>query len=326
MTFIVRTQALTKRFGNFTAVSDLNLTVQAGDIYGFLGPNGAGKTTTLLMLLGLESPTSGNIQLFGAASNRQSPAIKRRIGVSLEHLSFYDEMTAIEYLLFFARLYEVREADRRAQYLLERLQLQDWKNGIIGSFSTGMQRKLALARTLLHEPELLILDEPISGLDPFSIVQVRELLLEANRSGTTILISSHQLSEVERTADKIGIIADGKLVTEDTVTNLRQRIQPAHSQVTVELAEVPDGLPALLREQPFAHTVTRRDNALTITTNSATDARLDISKFLADKGVLIVEMQATTSTLEDAFITLTASHIDHLRDDAEDQHTSPEEA
>lgn len=313
MTPVIQTHLLTKRFGNFTAVDDLNLTVNPGEIYGFLGPNGAGKTTTLLMLLGLQKPTAGQITIFGHRAYA-TPAIKRHIGVSLEHLSLYDELTALEYLLFFAQLYDVTEPDARANYLLERLQLHEWRNGVVGSFSAGMRRKLVLARALLHEPKLLILDEPISGLDPFSVVQVRELLLEANRSGTTILISSHQLSEVEHTAERIGIIANGRLITEDTVTNLRHRIQPLNGRVIVELAQIPSDLPALLRKQSFAQDVTQTGNVLTITTPNPADARLKISQFLADHEVLIVEMQTTAGTLEDAFITLTSSHIDRLHD------------
>ena len=166
-------------------------------------------------------PTSGEVRLFGKRLSDDPFALKRRVGVVIEAQSYYDEMTAWEYLTFFARLYRAQDASKRGQTLLERLGLWEWRDTIIGGFSTGMQRKLALVRALLHAPELLILDEPVASLDPFSVKQVRELLLDEHAAGRTILISSHILSEIERTADRVGIIARGRLLFEDTMSSLR---------------------------------------------------------------------------------------------------------
>jgi ABC-2 type transport system ATP-binding protein len=307
MTPILQTHGLSKHFGDFKAVNDLTITVNRGEIYGFLGPNGAGKTTTILMILGLLRPTSGSLSLLGQPSADNET--RRRIGVALEHLSFYDEMTALEYLRFFGDIYNVPSIDERAQDLLTLLNLSEWKDGVISSFSTGMRRKLALARALLHRPELLILDEPTSGLDPLSLVQVRQLLLDARNEGTTVVVSSHQLSEVEQSADRVAIIAKGQLVAEDTVKTLLQRTQSASATLTIELAEVADSLVSKLREQPYVDQVTQHGNTLRVVPAGPDDIRADLSRFMADEGALILEMtvQQETSTLEQVFVALTSA-------------------
>jgi ABC-2 type transport system ATP-binding protein len=225
---VLQTDALTRRFGAFTAVDGLNLEVRQGETYGFLGPNGAGKTTTLMMLAGVLRPTSGEVRLFGKRLSDDPFALKRRVGVVIEAQSYYDEMTAWEYLTFFARLYRAQDASKRGQTLLERLGLWEWRDTIIGGFSTGMQRKLALVRALLHAPELLILDEPVASLDPFSVKQVRELLLDEHAAGRTILISSHILSEIEH--DRPLVSSRAAVSVEDTMSSLGSRLARARSK------------------------------------------------------------------------------------------------
>ena len=177
---ILRASGLAKRYGATDAVRDLDLEVRRGEIYGFLGPNGAGKTTTLLMLLGIERPTAGTIELFGRAGPLDPFRDKPRIGVVGEQQYLYDDLSAWEYLLFFGALYRVERPEDRAQELLERLDLYEFRRLRARDFSRGMQQKLGLARALLHRPELLVLDEPVSGLDPHGIRQVREILTEEN--------------------------------------------------------------------------------------------------------------------------------------------------
>ena len=168
---MIETKNLKKQFGDFTAVEDISIQINPGEIYGFLGPNGAGKTTTLMMILGIYKPTAGEVRIFGNKLEEKPFEIKRRLGVVAEYQSYYDEMSAWEYLMFFGKLFEVEKVE-----LLERMNLWRFKDVVIGGYSTGMQRKLGFVKALLHSPDVLILDEPVSGLDPFGIVQVREIL------------------------------------------------------------------------------------------------------------------------------------------------------
>ncbi len=221
---MIITENLTKKFGAFTAVDKLNLKINDGESYGFLGPNGAGKTTTLLMLLGIIQPTSGTVVIKDEPIQSDSFQIKRKIGVVAEYQTFYENMTAWEYVMFFANLYQVSNSKKRANELFEYVDLIRWKDMLISSYSTGMKKKLGFIRALVHSPELLILDEPVSGLDPFGIIQVRSLLTDEKEHGTTLIISSHILSEVERTADRVGIISRGKLILEDSMENIRRQV------------------------------------------------------------------------------------------------------
>ncbi len=308
---MIRTHGLVKRFGNFTAVKGIDLTVNPGEIYGFLGPNGAGKTTTLMMLLGILKPTGGSIAIFGQPLARNAFAIKRRIGVVAEYQSFYDEMTALEYLLFFGEIYQVSDAQSRAMTLLERLDLAQWADGVIHSFSTGMKRKLGHARALLHKPDLLILDAPLSGLDPYGIIQVRELLLEANRGGTTVLISSHILGEIEQTADRVGIVAKGRLIAEDSPSALQTKFGGG-ARIEVDLVEGPDDLVVRLEALPFIASVEQTGNVYTIHTIEGGDHRGVLARALADCGAIVQGMRVLETSLEETFVTITEAHATSL--------------
>jgi ABC-2 type transport system ATP-binding protein len=214
---VLEARGLHKRFGDIEAVRGVDLMIAEGETYGLLGPNGAGKTTTILMLLGIERPTRGRVHLFGQDLGSDYFAIKRRIGVVAEHQYLYDDMTAREYLRFFADLYHVDGADHRIEELLEAVDLRPFADVPARDYSRGMKQKLGLVRALIHDPDLLILDEPVSGLDPYGIVQVRTLIQEQNSQGKTVFISSHILSEVEHTAHRVGIINICELKAEDTM-------------------------------------------------------------------------------------------------------------
>ena len=169
----VETKNLTKRYGNFTAVNHLNLDIKAGESYGFLGPNGAGKTTSLMMLLGILKPTEGEVRISGELVSSDAFNTKRLIGFVPENQSFYEEMSAWEYLMFFAKLYQTERPKERGQEILEHLDLWAWRDVLISGYSNGMKRKLGFARATIHSPDLLVLDEPIAGLDPLGIIQIR---------------------------------------------------------------------------------------------------------------------------------------------------------
>ncbi|MBE3598690.1 MAG: ABC transporter ATP-binding protein [Limnochordaceae bacterium] len=309
---MVRTQHLTKRYGSLVAVDDLELHVDEGEIYGFLGPNGAGKTTTLMMLLGLVQPTSGEIWIFGRPLHKDPLGIRRRIGVVSESHYLYEEMTAQEYLEFFARLYQVPGARRRIDELLERLGLAERRGQLVGGYSKGMKQKLSIIRALLHDPDLLLLDEPVSSLDPYGVRQVRDLILEENRRGKTLIISSHILSEIERTCHRVGIMHRGRLLAEDTMDGLRQRLS-AEQHLEVELERVDDGIVQAVRsvdgvtevEQPAPAT-------LSIRLRSGSDLRPLISRSIAGAGGVVLGMRTREMSLEDAFVTITEKNISLL--------------
>ncbi|MBX3052123.1 MAG: ABC transporter ATP-binding protein [Caldilineaceae bacterium] len=306
---MIRTEQLCKRYGSFVAVDELNLHILPGEIYGFLGPNGAGKTTTLMMIVGITRPTSGRVEVLGQPFDGTSFALRRRMGVVAEDAWQYDEMTAYEYLAFFARLYRVAQPGPAIQSLLERVDLWPRRQVLVGGYSQGMRQKLNLCRALLHDPELLILDEPVSGLDPNGIRQVRELLVEENRRGRTILISSHILSEIEQTAHRVGIIAGGRLLAEDSVAGLAarlgegQRIEVEFQQPPVTLRPQVEGLPFVLKVEE------RSPSHWLVTTAGEEDQRTELARFLAGQGVLVIGMRPLKRSLEETFVTLTDAAV-----------------
>lgn len=306
---MIRTAQLCKRYGSFPAVDDLNLHVQPGEIYGFLGPNGAGKTTTLLMILGITRPTSGRVEVLGQPFDGSSFALRRRMGVVAEDAWQYDEMTAWEYLSFFGGLYRVEKPGPAIQSLMERLDLWERRQVLVGGYSRGMRQKLNLCRALLHGPEVLILDEPVSGLDPHGIRQVRELLVEENRCGRTILLSSHILSEIEQTAHRVGIIAGGRLLAEDSVAGLAARLGSGQ-RIEVEFQHSPPDLRQQVAGLPFVLDVTEQTpNRLLVTTPTGEDQRPALARFLAGQGVLVIGMRALERSLEETFVTITEAAV-----------------
>jgi len=313
-TGIIHTQDLTKEYGDFTAVKGLNLHIHEGEIYGFLGPNGAGKTTTILMLLGIVKPTRGKVFLFGKELWADYFAIKRRIGVTSEQQYMYNDMTAYEYLSFFADLYRVKDKARRIRELLEAVELYEWKDVRTGDFSRGMRQKLGFVRALLHDPDLLILDEPVSGLDPYGIRQIRNLILEQNRRGKAVLISSHVLSEIEQTAHRVGIIHHGELLAQDNIENLRRKLGQ-EVELEVELQAVEQGIVKALSALPFVRGVSCLDNRLNIRMDARGDFRAQISQTISAQGGIILSMKAKEMSLEETFITITEKNIHLLTED-----------
>ncbi|TAK26014.1 MAG: ATP-binding cassette domain-containing protein [Chloroflexota bacterium] len=315
---MVQTRGLGKRYGSTWAVQGLDLTVRRGEIYGFLGPNGAGKTTTLLMLLGIERPTTGSIEILGHSMPVDPYVVNPRVGVVTEQQHLYDDLSAWDYLMFFARLYEVRQPEHRATELLDRFNLSQFRRLRARDYSRGMQQKLGLARALLHRPELLVLDEPVSGLDPHGIRQVREVLAEERTRGATILLSSHILSEIERTADRVGILLGGRLIAEDDVARIGARLESGPA-IDVDVEHLTEDLIAAVRHQPFvlgmdveAAAPDRGNATLRIRVDGTEDHRRAISALVTENGGLIVQMRQPRVSLEDAFVRLTAENVAEL--------------
>lgn len=308
---MIETVRLTKRFGDLTAVSSLNLHVEKGEIYGFLGPNGAGKTTTIMMLLGLLPPTEGEVKLFGKSLYEDYFGIKRRIGVLAEVQYLYEEMTALEYLRFFGELYQVENVDQRIKHVLGLVNLYDRRNELLKGYSKGMKQKLGLARALLHDPDVLILDEPVSHLDPYGIKEVRDILMEENRKGKTIFISSHILSEIEKTCHRVGIMHRGRLLAEDTMAELKRRLTE-EIELVLELEAVNDAIISTLRQLPFVVGVESNGNRITVKTKADKDYRGQISSAVSSQGGVVLGLTRHEMSLEEAFVTITENNLSLL--------------
>ena len=228
------TENLTRRFGNLTAVDNVNLAVSAGQFFGFLGPNGAGKSTTIKMLTGLLSPTSGRAQLLGMDFATHSMEVKRQIGVVPEGMGLFERLTGSEYLQFVGRMYGLDRptTQRRVEELLDFMQLADRPKTLIADYSHGMQKKLALAAAVIHGPRILFLDEPFEGVDALAAGVLKALLARMTERGVTIFLTSHVLEIVERLCSHVAIIHKGRLVAQGSLEELRAGIAGAEGNTT----------------------------------------------------------------------------------------------
>ncbi len=238
MAAVIETKNLTRCYGKLVAVNDLSLAVEQGAIYGFVGPNGAGKTTTMRVLTTLLRPTSGDAWVAGHSVLREPREVRRLVGYMPDFFGVYDDMTVWEYLDFFAACYEIPEAarGRLVDDLLELVDLGHRRNDMVDSLSRGMKQRLCLARTLAHDPQVLILDEPASGLDPRARVEIRELLKELSRLGKTIFFSTHILSDVNEICSHVGILEAGRLITQGSLEAIQRQLVP-HRRLQICLLE-----------------------------------------------------------------------------------------
>lgn len=235
---VIRTEGLTKVYGRQTAVDNLDIEVNPGEIFGFLGPNGAGKTTTLLMLLGLTEPTGGKAWVLGFDPLRDPLKVKSEVGYLPEHVGFYDDMTARENLAFVADLNGLgkKEADARVQSALDKVGLTEESKKLAGAYSRGMRQRLGIAELLIKNPKLVFLDEPTLGLDPDGINRMLELIVSLSKDqGITVLLSSHLLHQVQRICDRVGIMIHGKLVAKGSIDELAKlKLGDGRDQFTLE--------------------------------------------------------------------------------------------
>ena len=224
---VIELNGLTKKYGSFTAVDNLNLSIRRGEIFGLLGPNGAGKSTTILMMLGLTEPTSGTVEVCGINSTRRPVEVKRKVGYLPEDVGFYDDRTGLENLVYTAQLNGISldEAKDRALRLLERVGLSEELTKKTGKYSRGMRQRLGLADVLIKNPEIIILDEPTSGIDPAGIREFMELILQLSREdGITVLFSSHYLHQVQQVCDRVGLFVKGQMIAVGDIKSLSQQL------------------------------------------------------------------------------------------------------
>ena len=264
---MIETKSLTKKFGSLTAVDHVSFNVKRGEIFGLLGPNGAGKTTTIRMLSTLTRPTEGTATVGNYDIVEDDKEVRKLIGLVSEKIIMYDRLTAKENLWFFGRLYDVPKEvlRKRIDELLRLVQLIDWKDSQVGTFSSGMRQRMNVIRALLNMPEVLLLDEPTLGLDPQSSVEVREFVNRINRENeTTIILTTHMMVEADMLCDRIGIIDHGKIVALDTSVNLKKLVSGTDAIVLeLEIADLTTSLISSIQSLRCVSSVSR-DNSTNI--------------------------------------------------------------
>jgi ABC-type multidrug transport system ATPase subunit len=315
---VIRTEGLIKSYGAVPVLQGLNLHVRKGEIYGFLGPNGSGKSTTIRILLGLEKPSGGSYAVFDQPEHEPEQECWQRIGLVPEHQYLYRDMTAQEYLDFFARLYQLGDATQRALQWLETLDLAAYSGVRIAHLSKGERQRLNIARALIHDPELVIMDEPIQGLDPPAVRDLRDLIKTLNQTGKTVFLSSHVLSEVEKTADRIGILYQGQLLVEDSVDGIRRKLGKG-IQFLIEVVGLTDGMVRALAAEDCVQSIHRQDSMITVTVDEAEDYRLRLSRIITEGGGYIVGWKKAELSLEEAFLAITDKEISLLADQSSTQ-------
>jgi ABC-2 type transport system ATP-binding protein len=308
MTYSIETQHLTKRYGRLTALNDLDLAIETGTLFGFIGPNGAGKTTTLRMLAGLLEPTGGQIRLQGQEIDHDLAAARWLVGYMPDFFGVYEDMKVWEYLDFFARCYRLAP-DRRGRVVNELLELVDLaskRDVWVESLSRGMRQRLCLAHALVHDPQILLLDEPASGLDPRARVEMRELLKELSTLGKTIVISSHILSELAEMCDQVGIIEKGRLVYSGSMAQLSQH---AHGQRRLELRTLSpdDEVEAALQAYPGVTDCYLMDKGWAVHFSGEDEALAALLAYLIERKIQVIHFRQVADDLEAVFMRITTA-------------------
>jgi ABC-2 type transport system ATP-binding protein len=306
---MIETRDLTKMYGDLYALDRLTLKLEKGDVYGFIGPNGAGKTTTMRILATLLNPSWGEATVCGYSIYNGAKDIRRMMGYMPDFFGVYDDMKVIEYLEFFAAAYRIKGPERRKKcdQVLELVDLGYKRDALVTSLSRGMTQRLGLARVLLHEPQVLLLDEPASGLDPRARIEMRGLLKELRNMGKTILVSSHILPELADICNKIGIIEKGKLLFDGDVESAIRQVR----QKTVLTVQVANGLNGMARDQLAGHaeiaTVEFKENEdrLLVTLNDGRSDGSFIAELLVKAGFRLKTLKEEEIDLEDVFMGIT---------------------
>ncbi|MDS0278711.1 ABC transporter ATP-binding protein [Halomicroarcula sp. S1AR25-4] len=290
-----------KEFGDVVALNGVDLTVEEGEVFGFLGPNGAGKSTTINILLDFVRPTAGSATVLGHDVNEESKAIRERIGVLPEGYDVYERLTGREHVEF---VIESKNADDDPMALLERVGVADAADRRAGGYSKGMKQRLVLAMALVDEPDLLILDEPTTGLDPNGARKMRDLVREESERGATVFFSSHILGQVESVCDTVGILQDGELIAKDSVEGLRSAAQ-GDMKLVVTVGDT-DGLDAAVedvRSLPEVSGVTMDTDRITV--NCDGDAKMTVLNTFEESGVAVEDFETQEASLEDLFTAYT---------------------
>ena len=300
---IIETKELVKTYGKFIAVDKLNLHVDEGEIFGFLGPNGAGKTTTILMLLGLTEPTSGKAQICGFDPTREPLKVKRITGYLPEKVGFYEDLTARDNLDYTAALNGLSKkvASKKISELLDMVGLSEMAERKIGTFSHGMKQRLGIADVMIKDPKVAFFDEPTAGIDPEGIEQVLTLITNMAKQKVTIVLSSHQLHQVQKICTRVGIMSKGNLVAEGSVDQLgREKISGGKFRIEVQVSEPTSKLVKSIKSIKGVNNVETSGDMLLITCDK--DLRPQISRVIVDSDCLLVQMKIEQYVLDDVYM------------------------
>jgi len=321
MSVIIEADNLVKKYGSDSAVDNISFSIEKGEIFGFLGPNGAGKTTTINMLTGMAKITAGRVFYKGLDVTKKIKKAQEIIGVVPDESNLYDEMTGFENLCFCGAIYGLKKKEReeRALALLDEFQLADASGKIFKAYSKGMKRKLTIAAALIHKPEILYLDEPTTGIDVASVRQIRALIKNLNREGSTIFLTTHYIEEAERLCDRIAFINKGRIIKIDTVKNLLEDTEESNI-VDVIFESIPyekNILTEKLREKfPDVECFFKNENTIRVNSREKIDIS-PIVNYLSSEKIFIYEAKLLRSTLEDAFVKMTGIEIDMMKKEKE---------
>lgn len=300
---------LTKKYGTFTALDSLNLKIEKGTVFGFVGHNGAGKSTTFSILATLLAPTNGTAYVNGFDVTKEPKKVRNHIGYMPDFFGVYDQFKTVEYLDFYGASYGISESERDAliPQLLELVNLSHKKDDYVDLLSRGMKQRLCLARSLIHDPEVLILDEPASGLDPRARIEMREILKELKNMGKTILISSHILPELAEMCDEIGVITNGKLVASGSVESIQKQLQ-ANKVLKVKLLSDIEKARLFFEDEPKVSAISIHEklrNTLTFSFSGSDEDQIVLIKKAYAEGLSMLSFSQEESNLEDVFLEIT---------------------
>ncbi|WP_392454529.1 ATP-binding cassette domain-containing protein [Chryseomicrobium aureum] len=305
---MIEIKGLTKRYGNFYALKDLNLTIGEGVVFGFVGANGAGKSTTFSILSTLLQPTSGEAFINGKSVRRQPHEVRKQIGYMPDFFGVYDQLKADEYLDFYGASYGIpaEEREKLIPELLELVNLSHKRYEYVDLLSRGMKQRLCLARSLIHDPAVLILDEPASGLDPRARIEMRDILKHLKGMGKTILISSHILPELAEMCDEIGVLDGGQLVAHGSVADIQEKLQNERPVTVHLLGSLPEFV-AFIEEQPFVSAIEtdEKRSLVTFSYRGTDDQQRELLKAAILKDLPIITFSQTETDLEDVFMEIT---------------------
>lgn len=305
---MIEIKGLTKKYGSFYALNDLNLTLQAGTVFGFVGANGAGKSTTFSILATLLQPTSGDAFVNGKSVRTDASEVRKQIGYMPDFFGVYDQLKANEYLDFYGASYGISESERAVliPQLLELVNLSHKRYEYVDLLSRGMKQRLCLARSLIHDPKVLILDEPASGLDPRARIEMRDILKQLKGMGKTILISSHILPELAEMCDEIGVIDGGKLIAHGSVADIQAQLA-GERHITVKVKGLLENVATFFEEDPFVSTVEldAEKNSVTFNYRGTEDDQINLLKKAMDHSIRIISFSEAETDLEDVFMEIT---------------------
>ncbi len=324
---MIQAQNLTKTYGPRLAIDRLSFEARKGEIVGFLGPNGAGKTTTMRILTGYMPPTSGVARIAGYDVVEESLEVRKRVGYMPETVPLYKDMSVLDYLIYMGRLRRVPDVEDRAWEVLERVGMEDRAESFIGSLSKGMRQRVGLAQAIIHQPDVLILDEPTIGLDPTQVVEVRRLIQEIGQEHT-VLLSTHILAEAQQLCDRVLIINQGRIVAEDTPANLQLRLQGG-TRILVALQEPPrETLLQRLQSLEGVRLVeTVGERRLEIIAEEGQEIRPWVARTVLETGHNLLEMRQAEMSLEEIFLQLIRDETAEDEGEAEEADTdAPESA